>query len=252
MEAAEREGGLAVPEDLSAPEELEEALEQLKALLSSYDTSAATSDTEGEALDLVLSEALDPFLESCTKLAESLKPPDGYVFPINCLLAARTTLSAFSFTEQKLSDLNEKIQEHARHLAEFQHHWLLQNSGLQPLVKALQSATDDSPSSVSKSPAFSTQSLADTRDQLDEFLPSALTDALENVKSLANSALSHQLTDRAIERFCEDFARIESVVVAVSPERPEESDEEEDEEREPTLREIFHRTTDDLRILLAS
>lgn len=256
VEAGEREGGMTVPEDLGPPEELEEALEQLKALLAGYDTSVAESDMQGEALDLVLGEALDPFLESCAKLTEPMDAPGCHVLPINCLLATRATLSAFSFTERKLSGLGDSIQEHATQLAEFQYHWLLQNSGLQPLVRALHdlSRGPEIPAdAVRESIAFSPQSLANATEQLDEFLPSAVTDALENVKNLASSTLAHQLIDRAVSRFCDDFSRIESVVVAASPEQPEQSDEDEqDEDREPTLREIFHRTTEDLRILLAS
>ena len=256
-DSAEREQAVA-PEALGAPEELEEALEQLKALLQSYDTSVATSDPDGEALDLVLSEALDPFLECCACLSTPMTGSDSHVFPINCLLAAKATLSDFSFTDSKISDLNSLIQQHAIQLAESQYNWLLQHSGLRPLVSALQDLPElddisDNPGTIHESPEFAPQSLAAARQQLDEFLPSALTGALENVKRLTNSTLAHQITDRAVARFCADFSRVETAVIAIGPSDASAAlSDGEEEDREPNPRELFPRTTEEIRILLAS
>lgn len=242
-----------IPDGLSPPEALEDGLEQLKSLLSSYDTSVAATDSTGESLQLLFEEALDPFVEECSKLSKSLPEPQSHCFLINCLLATTQRLSDYAFAQDKIKTLDRKVQERGAVLSEYQHSWFLRSSGVKPLVDTLSQLGDsqDSIRLLKSSSAFSPESVLDTRQTLDDFLPSALTDALENLGQLKSSALTHEITDEAVRWFFADFERVEEAIVAASTDMEAQRENESEGDREPSLREIFPRTSEDIRILLS-
>ncbi len=72
-----------IPADLSAPEFLQDALEQLTAIMKTYETSFnASGDIEAD-FQPILSEALDPFLSGCENMAKTLGHPSDSVLLIN-------------------------------------------------------------------------------------------------------------------------------------------------------------------------
>ena len=54
------------------------------------------------------------------------------------------------------------------------------------------------------------QALSESSQVLDDFLPSALMDAQENISALRQKALAEDITNEAASRFCEDFEVVES------------------------------------------
>ncbi|KAI9652849.1 MAG: Golgi transport complex subunit 6 [Alyxoria varia] len=249
-------------------------------------------------LKLLYDNALDPFLSCCERIAikakstpdESQASLDRHCFSVNCLLAAKAVLAEFpSYTQEKNIELDAHIREHAEELVGLQYAWLLSASGLQPLVSALaslrkkhgaqpvQDSESDTSSSASESddddeprgteiaaqhilahPAFARSSLHDARTTLDNFLPSALTDALERLGKhrLRNSSLAKEVTARAVRRFRRDFERVERAVLEgsakqVEMKEDEDGGEEEDDGEEETLRDIFPRTAEEIGILLS-
>lgn len=239
------------PADLSPPEFLESALQMLKVLAKSYDTSAAGTDGNSAGFQSVLSEALDPFLSGCVNLQKTMQQPDSAIFAINCLFAVKEVLSAYSFAHERVEDMGETVSEQVTQLIDYQHQYLLHESGLITLLEALVDITDSEESlkTIPDLEAFKPDALVATSQQLDEFLPSALIDAAENLKKLHNRKMIQDITEEAASKFCADFELVESRIIAVDDLTFDES--KEDEEQEPGLRDMFPRTSGEIKVLLS-
>ncbi|KAF2477989.1 oligomeric Golgi complex subunit 6 [Lindgomyces ingoldianus] len=246
------QGEIAVaPADLSTPDFFEDALQMLKALAKSYDTSIATADDQENAFQSVLTEALDPFLAGCETLYKGLPKPNSDIFAINCLLAARAVLSPYSFAGDRVREMEDTMGEHTARLVEYQHQYFTYTSGLNSLLEAL-SDISDSPETLKAIPtleAFKPEALINSSQQLDEFLPSALIDAVENIKHLRNRKMVQDITEEAARQFCEDFEFVESKILAVDDLL---YGEDESEEEPPLgIRDMFPRTSGEIRVLLS-
>ena len=250
------------PPDLRIPPFLEDALTLLQSLLKTYSSSLAPSLLDSD-FDPILAQALDPYLSLCQAIGNQAPEPAESIFITNCLLAAKATLSPYPFVATRLAHLDEDLQTCAASLTDHQHAFFLHTSGLQPLVAAL-APLDDSPASLSKLstlPPFQPQALKETSQALDDFLPSALMDAMENLKGLASVRVAREVTADAAERFCDDFEFVEGRVDgadALNPgeEEPEDERESQDEEKgamenKTLLKELFPRTTGEIRVLLS-
>ncbi|KAI9727807.1 MAG: Golgi transport complex subunit 6 [Cirrosporium novae-zelandiae] len=272
--------------DVSVPGFLEEALDQLTALMKTYDASLIPQETRQEEFKPILAEALDPFLTGCEQLAKSFKEPANDIFLLNCLLATQTTLAPYKafIPTHHLTKLTTSIQTHTSNLRSHQHSFLLRASKLHPLLSALMtlvdptSPTHSAPSGkpalqIRSLPAFQPECLAETSQDLDDFLPSALMDAMELLKGLRNPKLAKEITDYAAGAFCEDFEFVEESLVnadeaeaemgvGVGAENGAEGgrDTTKGETREgeegsppppPSLRSMLPRTSAEIRVLLS-
>jgi conserved oligomeric Golgi complex subunit 6 len=241
------------PHDINPPEFLEEALETLKVLMKSFDSSMAAASGNSEAFSPILKEALDPFLSGCDKLATHLPPPQNSIFTLNCLLLTKSVLTPHAkFTSSRLVNLTDAINTCTYTLTSSQHAYFLSNSGLEPLISAL-SQLSDSPADLAKIPeidVFSQDNLITISQELDDFLPSALMDAMEQLKGLRSLSLVRSITEEAAERFCEAFEGLEAKILAADELR-EREDEEEEEPGKPLLREFLPRTSGEIRVLLS-
>ena len=253
------EADIAAPNpDLQIPDFLNENLTQFATLLKTYDSSLTPASSRVADFEPVTSQALDPFLSICEKMSRETNEPSASIFMVNCLLAAKVALSNYDFVQGRLSALNEQLAGLTASLTEYQHAFFLHTSGLHPLLVAL-APTEETPESLLKVPTlppFQHQPLTDASQTLDDFLPSALMDAMENLKRLVNTKLAQEITADAAERFCEDFEFVEGRLAAVDELRenavPEERGEEEKEEQELVpLRSLFPRTSGEIRVLLS-
>ncbi|KAF2796533.1 oligomeric Golgi complex subunit 6 [Melanomma pulvis-pyrius CBS 109.77] len=240
------------PADLSPPDFLEEALQMLGVLAKSYDTSITTVDDQENGFQPVLAETLDPFLSGCENLFKGLPQPDSDIFAINCLISAKVVLSPYSFTSERASEMDDTISEHATNLVDYQHQYFTYTSGLNTLLEALSSITDSAESlkTIPDLEAFKPEALVAASQQLDEFLPSALIDASENLKRLRNRNMIQDITEEAAGRFCEDFELVESKILAADDLLYNDNDSEE-EDPAPGLRDMFPRTSGEIRVLLS-
>ena len=253
------EADIAAPNsDLQIPGFLDEALTQFATLLKTYDSSLTPASSRVADFEPVTAQALDPFLSISEKMSKEIKEPSASIFMANCLLAAQTTLSKYYFVQDRVTELNEQLASLSSSLTEYQHAFFLHTSGLHPLLVAL-APTEETPESlldVPTLPPFQSQPLIDTSQSLDDFLPSALMDAMENLKRLANTKLSQEITADATERFCEDFEYVEGKLAAVDELRengvPKSGEENGKEEQELVpLRSLFPRTSGEIRVLLS-
>ena len=244
--------------DLQIPDFLEEALTQFVTLLKTYDSSLTPASSRVADFEPVTAQALDPFLSICEKMSREMNEPSARIFLVNCLSAAKTTLSKYDFAQSRVSGLNEQLASLISSLTEYQHAFFLHTSGLHPLLVAL-APTEESSENLLKVPMlppFQRQPLTDASQTLDNFLPSALMDAMENLKRLVSTKMSQEITGDAAERFCEDFEFVEGKLAAVDELRENavpkggEGNEEEEQEVVP-LRSLFPRTSGEIRVLLS-
>lgn len=245
------------PPGLGLPDFLDEALSRLKDLMKSYDSSLAPALSREAEFQPILNEALDPFLEGCETLAKDLTEPANTIFIINCLLSAVKTIAEYDFTREAAAEIDDTIDEHVSKLVEYQHAFFLHTSGLHPLVVALAplSDSDEDLMKILELDSFKPQALTDASQVLDDFLPSAVMDAMENMKRLRSSRMAEEVTREAAERFCEDFEFVEGRLVAVDQlvvEKENIGDKAENGRVAPTpLRSLFPRTSGEIRVLLS-
>jgi len=245
----------ALPADLRIPDFLEEALTQLSALLKSYDSSMTPAASRTADFEPILSQVLDPFLAACEKIAKDVDEPGKSIFLANCFLAIKSTLSTRDFVQGRISELDEQLENLTFMLTEYQHAFFLHTSGLHPLLAAL-APLDDSPDSlltIPTLPPFQTQPLTDASQTLDEFLPSALMDAMENLKRLSSTKIAQEITAEAAERFCEDFEFVEGKLGALDELREGNDGEGIAGEKNDAMpwRSLFPRTGGEIRVLLS-
>lgn len=241
------------PSDLVPPDFLLEALKQLTAVMKTYEISLASSSDRETDFQPILAEAFEPFLAGCENMAKGVRQPAGAIFITNCLLAAKHALEPFDFTQRRRRRLQERVVEESKKLTEEQYQFFRRGSGLAQILESLSNLTTDA-SDVKKvasleevqPPALSRASQA-----LDDFLPSALMDAMENVKRLQDSSLGRDLTERAAERFCDEFEHVEQMLL-LADELSVGDGASADEGDEPQLlRDLFPRTTGEIRVLLS-
>ena len=245
------------PPNLGIPDFLDEALSRLQDLMKSYDSSLAPASSREAEFQPILNEALDPFLGGCETLAKNLTEPDNSIFVINCLLSAVKTIVDYDFTREAAAEIEDIIEEHVSKLVEYQHAFFLHTSGLHPLVAALAplSDSDEDLMKILELNSFKPQALTDASQVLDDFLPSALMDAMENLKRLKSSRMAEEVTGEAAGRFCEDFEFVEGRLVAADQlvaEKGDIGDVAENGHVAPTpLRSLFPRTSGEIRVLLS-
>ena len=243
-----------VPPGLGPPEFFQETLKQLVTIMETYDSSLATSDGREGGFGPILAEAFDPFMAGCESMAGFIDTPDDAIFLANCLLAAKTVLCPFDFASRRLGELEGRLKAVSHSLSEYQYGYLRRESGVGGIFDALGplAAQAEDLGEIRALPAIQPSALTQASQRLDDFLPSALMDAMENIKELDDSRMVREITEEAAERFCHDFEHVEDMLVyadglAEQGDGPDDSD----GERPPSLRALFPRTTGEIRVLLS-
>ena len=223
------------PSDLAPPDFLTDALATLQILMSSFSTSHTTTSEE-EAFAPILQEALHPYLAGCASLARTLQTPYAQIFLLNCSLATLATLKPFNFTAGQSTTLRTEAETHTATLREATYNFLLTTSGLAPLLPIHDFRVEGT---------NSIEILAAAARKLDAFLPAATEDARAFLAQLQDQNVVRSVVETASERFCEAFEDIEERVLA--------GDEGVDEDYEDAvlLREVFPRTSGEIRVLLS-
>lgn len=244
IDAIKSDGSISIT-DPQPPEFLQDALGQLSAIVQIYESSFTAEDNREADFVPILEMALEPFVSHSIALGSELPIPAKHIFTLNCCVASRTLLAPYDFVSGHLMQMSEAIDIEARILVQFQHDFLRNQSGLHNLILAARSS-DDSGSSrmqdLRQAEAFQPANVRTAGQALDDFLPSALMDARENLKDLQSSEMAQSITAEAAQRFCEDFERIEEIIIALD---------ESDAGQAGTLREALPRTRDEIRVLLS-
>ncbi|KAK3486466.1 oligomeric Golgi complex subunit 6 [Neurospora hispaniola] len=244
------------PPDLRPPDFLTVALEQLSAIMKTYETSLSSSGDDPEAeFASIMAEAFDPFMAGCINMANHAIPPSKSIFLINCFVAARTTLSGFTFVRKYATDIQTKIEEEKARLVIAQYELFRAESGLDSLIEALDGLDirkKDDVGKVATLEEVQPEALRQLSQKLDDFLPSALIDATEKLKNLQDSKLASSVTEEAAERFCVDFEHVEEMLLSADElEEQRRVEEDGDEEHSQSFRALFPRTSSEIRVLLS-
>ena len=285
----------ALSPTLAIPEFLEEALTRLSLILQSYDASLTPPELRITNFEPVLAIALDPYLNLCSTMAHQIPdPPDPHIFELNCLSATLTLLERrsqqsgtgtsakpnppYDFILPQLTTLNASSDTHIAALTDYQHAFFLHTSGLHPLLAALAPLQDVASPDLLSSPfpaTLSPTALTAASRTLDDFLPSALMDAHEQIGRLSSRALAQEITAEAADRFVGDFEFVEEMFMRIDAQRVEawkrvkkdgteeregdgdsgsnsdHGDGEEDGNKPTLMRVLFPRTSGEIRVLLS-
>ncbi|KAK7976372.1 IRE protein kinase [Apiospora arundinis] len=246
------------PSDLGPPDFLQDSLKQLTSIMKTYETSLSASGDREAEFEPIMAESFDPFLSGCENMAKNIQPPSSSVFLINCLFAAKSALSPFDFTSRKIEQLQTTIDQHAEGLRARQYAYLRTESGLDNLFGALEPLpiAEAGVAKMRSLEVLRPEALTAASQNLDDFLPSALMDAMENLRHLQDSKLAREVTEDAAEKFCVDFEHVEELLILAD----ESSEQEEasparlqDGETQDArgYRALFPRTTGEIRVLLS-
>ncbi|TDZ19746.1 Conserved oligomeric Golgi complex subunit 6 [Colletotrichum orbiculare MAFF 240422] len=178
------------PSDLGPPDFLLESLKQLTAVMKTYEISLATSSDRERDFQPILADALDPFLSGCENMARGVESPADTIFMVNCLLAAKHTLEPFEFVGTMVQRLQKEVALKSEELSEVQYQFLRRGSGLGHLFETLGELTTEEHdiAKVSSVEALQPEALSRACQTLDDFLPSALMDAMENLVGFVQSS----------------------------------------------------------------
>ncbi|CAI7568373.1 unnamed protein product [Penicillium glandicola] len=283
------------PDDLSPPQFLLDALKGLESLMKTYEASVGPEDLSRDTnnenpFTSVLRAAFDPFLTLARSSSDELQTTTAQsIYRTNILLTARAAVSPFPFASSThVPPISAALSTLRSDLLDIQHQFLLETSGLQELLEALEPFSDTADDKTEKLdqqkphladlaslPAFQPESLMTASQQLDDFLPSALMDATDNLKRVQSLSLIQSVTEDAVEAFCRDFEFVEGMIIAADEARgtvnvairtgdsvsgqsgksdgkAEASEkDEEGEDEQWSLRSLFPRTTGEIRVLLS-
>jgi conserved oligomeric Golgi complex subunit 6 len=249
------------PPDLSPPEFLLEALERLSQIAKSHDGSFVDASTRASAFSPTLELALDPFLTACLPSFDdspepALPDPAGSVFALNVLRAVLHTLDPFDFATPRIETLRAARRALSDRLAAHQHRAFQARSGISHLISALEPLDSQDPSDLARVPELPQcrpAALGQASQKLDAWLPEALVEAQEELRHLVDKTIAEDVTAEAAGRFCEDFDAVEEILVAADEiswgEGKTGEDDEEEEGRR--LRDLFPRTSAEIRVLLS-
>ena len=240
------------PADLRPPDFLLDALDQLSAIMATYETSLTSEGDREAGFEPILAEVFDPFIAGCSNMARATGPPSNSIFLVNCLLVARRTLTRFDFTGTHTQQLQTKLDEERRQLVESQYGFFRVESGLDDLIESL-AALKENKEDVAKVlslDAVQIPSLTLASQTLDNFLPSALMDAVENLKNLQDSGLARDITEEAAEKFSVDFEHVE-VMLTLADDIAEQASDGGGNIDVQSLRAVFPRTSGEIRVLLS-
>lgn len=231
------------PSDLGAPPFLQDALGQLVSIMNIYETSIDRPEDREADFEPILAEALDPFLAGCESVAQGMGSLHKRIFLTNCKLAVIGALRPFDFTQGRVKALQEGMEGDLQYLKDGQVAFLCKGAGLDEIFHAV--APYDVPLKDSQElaslPQLQPDSLAAVSQTLDDFLPSALLDTVQNLRSIQDSSLARRLTEEATEIFCGKFEHLEKLLRAVD----------EASTSEVRLCNCLPRTSGEIRVLLS-
>ncbi|KAL4868588.1 hypothetical protein BDV12DRAFT_169360 [Aspergillus spectabilis] len=263
---------LAPPEDLSAPQFLLDSLKVLTSLMKTHEASLETDDLSKDQENKftpVLQAVLDPFLNLAKSSADDLPTSTSRaIYLTNIHITTSSIISPYPFaTATHLPPIQTTLSNLRADLLKIQHHYLLETSGILTLLTSLsQPPAPDQPTiDITALAPFQPESLTAISQQLDDFLPSALMDATDNLKRVQSAAFVKSVTEEAVEAFCRDFEVVEREIMradtaaktsgGVGGDGQDEAGDEEsvdgEEEEGQSLRRLFPRTTGEIRVLLS-
>lgn len=207
--------------DMQPPDFLFDAMGDLKAILTSYETSI--SYAPGEDLDVSSKQAIqdlvEGYLECCLRIASDLPDGSAEVFTINCYDTVLVTLLLFSFTTFKVDQLEKRIIELKEALTQRQFYQFQRESGL------------------ATAKLDNREAVAELFLRLDDFLPNCIMTSTSQLQNLSSPSLAKEITTGACDLFISSFSEFKQKLA--------------DKYGDDEASELFPRTVEEVKVLLA-
>jgi len=205
------------PDDLSAPSDLEDALELLKNILSCKDTYMDSLGEQTEELKQIFNCILDPMVQMCTISASSLPPIRMAVYTLNCIYRIYTILSVYDNTEHWTDSLSQQSSSYIDTLVAEQARALLIKSGLRSAITLMQTwETEDTAARapLSQTTGLDPETLRDAMGVFDRFLGMAEFGLSEEGEMLQSTKARASVQHGAVEYFIGLYSRLHGYVSA--------------------------------------
>jgi uncharacterized protein YggT (Ycf19 family) len=184
--------------DLQPPEFLLDATADMKAVLTSYETSISYSRQSARIGDAI-NDLTEPYLEFCRRIAADMNVIDSEIFLINCYDSVKSVLAVFSFASDKLDQLTTMVDELVEAIVDAQLRNFMVSSGMKDVKTAERASVR----------AFAPK--------LDEFLPAATMESGIDLQKLSSPRLASSITLRASLKFAEQYADLYDEVMSQYP-----------------------------------
>ncbi|CAG8701845.1 12672_t:CDS:10, partial [Acaulospora morrowiae] len=194
--------------DLMPPPAVKETVLQLREIMTSYETSLVTVTEREEDFRAVLDAILDPLFQMCELGTKDLSRFKQAIYMINCLYCVQSSLTMYSFTHGRVMSLERQIEENMEILVDGQYTKLLKQSGLGPIVRAMETRDENTPLSLMSN--MDTNSLTNIMARLDSFLSLADSDTFK-LQGIPPE-LTKKVNKRVGKMFVETYKRISDAI----------------------------------------
>ncbi|KAG0254401.1 Golgi transport complex subunit 6 [Actinomortierella ambigua] len=180
---------------------LKDGVQQLKEIMKAFDGAFVQEvgpEAKAQEFAPILNAVLDPLFQMCQIGAAHLSAFHRAVYLMNCLHFAQTALT-YPFTQAKAAELEKQIQEYVDTVVEEQHLALLSQSGIAPLVQALELKDESTP--LSAVPRMDAVSVTTVLSRLDRFLESVHIDLSSSLAKIVSSRLAKQASRQILRMF---------------------------------------------------
>lgn len=277
--------------DLSVPEWLRTALSQLSEIFKTFDSSLAaamaTREEQWQEVEDIFNVAYKPYMDLLS-WTRGRFPDDrmSVIFQLNAKAEVKRCLERSEYimnfvrphaesTQRKnvtgfavrfYDEIREDIEELKDDLMWLIAGFLREGSGCLQLMDLVSTTGKDgkgempprSIKSLEDKKAFSPEALEEASQKLDDFLPSALMDAMDQLRQLKDESLKRDVVEDAVEKFCTLFEQLEDALEQMSVEEEDEKDSvtgerlyDSEDELAKGRRRYFPRTSGEIRVLLS-
>lgn len=158
--------------DLSPPTAVKETIQDLKGIMTSYDSSFVAPEERESDFGRILNAVIDPLLQMCEVGAESVDKAEQSVYMLNVLQYIQASIRMFGFTQPRVNTLEGQIESHVATVTAIRYDELLVQSGLKEIIEAMDTKGD---MPLSRVPAASQGAITSALSrQFEEFLSSSI------------------------------------------------------------------------------
>ncbi|KAF9957617.1 Golgi transport complex subunit 6 [Mortierella alpina] len=191
--------------DLGPTPSMKETVSQLKEIMKSFDTSFVQIDEGNQDFAPILSAVIDPLFQMCEIGAANLSAFNRAVYMMNCLHYVQSAL-VYPFTKHKVEGLEKQVQEYVDIVVDEQHMVLLKQSGIAPLIQAMETKDDKTP--LSQVPNMDSASVSAVLSRLDHFLGSVNLDLTSWLSKIVSSRLAKAISTQNVKMFVDAYRRL--------------------------------------------
>ncbi|KAF9114484.1 Golgi transport complex subunit 6 [Mortierella sp. AM989] len=191
--------------DLGPTLSVKETVSQLKEIMKSFDTSFVQADEGNQDFAPILGAIIDPLFQMCEIAVANQSAFNRAIFMMNCLHYVQSAL-VYPFTTHKVEDLEKQIQGYVEIVVDEQHMVLLKQSGIAPLIQAMETKDDKTP--LSQVPNMDGTSIITVLSRLDHFLGSVNLDLTAWLSKIVSSRLAKNISTQNVKMFVDAYRRL--------------------------------------------